>query len=92
MAAVSYVPALQSVFNTAPLKLSDWLVLVSWGVLLLVCEEGRKSWRRSRRRRQRPSPAGRPELAGSSAGWSRNTEVVGKAASRYRRADLGKET
>jgi Ca2+-transporting ATPase len=61
MAAVSYVPALQSVFNTAPLRLSDWLVLVAWGVLLLACEEARKAWRRSRRRRE-DGPVDSPEL------------------------------
>jgi hypothetical protein len=79
------------VFNTAPLKLSDWLVLVSWGVLLLVCEEARKSWRRSRRRREPPIPAVTPEPAGSSAAGSTSTDVAGKAASRAGRADTGKE-
>jgi magnesium-transporting ATPase (P-type) len=92
MAAVSYVPALQSVFNTAPLKLSDWLVLVSWGVLLLVCEEARKSWRRSRRRREPPSPVVTPDIARSSTGGFPSTEVAGKAASQARRSNTGKET
>ena len=38
-----YVPALQSVFNTAPLRLSDWLLLFAWGALLLAGEEARKA-------------------------------------------------
>jgi magnesium-transporting ATPase (P-type) len=62
VAAVSYVPALQSVFNTAALKWTDWLVLVAWGVLLLACEEARKAWKRSRRQNGPESlrPAGGP--------------------------------
>jgi len=68
IAAVSYVPALQSVFNTAPLRLSDWLLLFSWGALLLACEEARKAWRRSRRRHGQPqSPAIVAEPAGAKA-------------------------
>ena len=51
--AVSYVPALQSVFHTAPLRISDWLVLVGFGVLLLVADEARKAWHR-RMERTRP--------------------------------------
>jgi Ca2+-transporting ATPase len=48
VACVSYVPALQSVFNTAPLRLNDWVVLVVMGALLLIAEETRKAivrWR-----------------------------------------------
>jgi Ca2+-transporting ATPase len=59
---VSYVPALNAVFHTAPLKLSDWLVLVAFGGLLLAAEEARKAWRRWRRR-----PDGRHGAAGSGA-------------------------
>jgi Ca2+-transporting ATPase len=74
--AVSYVPALQTVFHTAPLRLSDWLVLVGFGALLLVADEARKAWhRRTERRRRvlrsagpnaRPNaamPSGRPDSA-----------------------------
>jgi P-type Ca2+ transporter type 2C len=50
VACVSYVPALQSVFNTAPLRLSDWVVLVVLGALLLIAEETRKAIVRSRHR------------------------------------------
>ncbi len=44
--AVSYVPALQAVFHTAPLRWSDWAVLVGFGALLLVADEVRKAWHR----------------------------------------------
>lgn len=44
--AVSYVPALQAVFHTAPLRWSDWVVLVGFGALLLVADEVRKAWHR----------------------------------------------
>ncbi|MET9903665.1 cation-transporting P-type ATPase [Streptomyces sp. NPDC006446] len=42
MAAISYAPPLQAVFNTAPLTLADWAVLAGFGVLLLAAEEARK--------------------------------------------------
>ncbi|MFI0821248.1 cation-translocating P-type ATPase [Streptomyces sp. NPDC021098] len=48
MAAISYLPALQAVFNTAPLDPSDWVVLAGFGVLLLGVEETRKGWVRRR--------------------------------------------
>jgi len=68
VAAVSYSPDLQSVFNTAPLRPGDWLLLFSWGALLLACEEARKAWRRSRRRHGQPqSPAIVAEPAGAKA-------------------------
>ena len=58
MAAISYLPALQAVFHTAPLRLSDWLLLVFFGALLLVADETRKAWRRyADRRRIRRQPA-----------------------------------
>ncbi|HET6964120.1 MAG TPA: cation-transporting P-type ATPase [Acidimicrobiales bacterium] len=47
-AAVSYVPALQGVFNTAPLTLADWLILIAFGVALLGADEIRKAWCRHR--------------------------------------------
>jgi P-type Ca2+ transporter type 2C len=57
MAAISYLPALQAVFHTAPLSAADWLLLVGFGVLLLLADETRKAWHRWRERR-RPDPAG----------------------------------
>ncbi|MFG3064642.1 cation-translocating P-type ATPase [Streptomyces sp. NPDC048231] len=42
MAAISYAPPLQAVFNTAPLGPADWAVLSGFGALLLAAEEGRK--------------------------------------------------
>jgi len=78
IAAVSYVPALQSVFNTAPLRPGDWLLLFAWGALLLACEEARKAWRRSRRRHGQPqSPMVMSEPAGAEAGAGR---ALGQAA------------
>jgi Ca2+-transporting ATPase len=53
MAAISYVPALNAVFNTAPLSAGDWAVLVLLGLLLLAADEARKWWLR---RRTRPTP------------------------------------
>ena len=44
--AVSYVPALQDVFHTAPLKPSDWIVLILFGAALLAADEARKAWHR----------------------------------------------
>jgi magnesium-transporting ATPase (P-type) len=43
VSCVSYVPFLQRIFNTAPLRVSDWLILITFGVLLLVADEIRKS-------------------------------------------------
>jgi Ca2+-transporting ATPase len=52
VSCISYVPVLQSVFNTAPLRISDWLILVALGALLLIAEEIRKAILRSRHRAQ----------------------------------------
>jgi magnesium-transporting ATPase (P-type) len=52
VSCISYVPVLQSVFNTAPLTASDWLILISLGALLLIAEETRKAIARSARRRR----------------------------------------
>jgi len=61
MAAISYLPALQAVFNTAPLSLPDWLLLTGFGVLLLAADETRKAWhRRADRRASRRGPGGAP--------------------------------
>ncbi|MFF7765074.1 cation-translocating P-type ATPase [Streptomyces massasporeus] len=49
MAAISYLPPLQALFNTAPLAATDWAVLAAFGALLLAAEEGRKAWLRRRR-------------------------------------------
>ncbi len=46
MAAISYAPALQAVFHTAPLSAADWALLVCLGLLLLAAEETRKWWLR----------------------------------------------
>lgn len=50
MAAISYVPTLQDVFNTAPLAVADWAVLAGFGAVLLGAEEARKWWLRRRSR------------------------------------------
>lgn len=60
MAAISYVPALQTVFNTAPLTLPDWVMLVAFGALLLAADEARKAWRRRSRERRPGRAAARP--------------------------------
>ena len=64
VSCVSYVPALQSVFHTAPLKVSDWLVLVGFGALLLVAEETRKALHRLSRRRRVAGEAALPGTTG----------------------------
>jgi magnesium-transporting ATPase (P-type) len=43
VSGVSYVPFLQRVFNTAALRVSDWLILISFGAMLLVADEIRKA-------------------------------------------------
>ena len=48
MAAISYAPPLQAVFNTAPLDAAEWAVLAGFGALLLAAEETRKWWLRRR--------------------------------------------
>ncbi len=53
MAAISYLPALQALFHTAPLSATDWAVLVAFGLLLLFADEGRKWWLRRRADRRR---------------------------------------
>jgi Ca2+-transporting ATPase len=54
-AAVSYWSPLQRLFHTAPLRLSDWLVLVGFGFLLLGADEARKAWHRHTGRLREPS-------------------------------------
>lgn len=61
MACESYLPPLQAVFHTAPLKVSDWLMLVGFGVLLLAADESRKAIHRRLDRRHavtKPAPVG----------------------------------
>ena len=49
VSAISYVPVLQGVFGTAGLTVWDWLMLVSFGLALLLADEGRKLIVRRRR-------------------------------------------
>lgn len=48
MAAISYLPPLQAIFNTAPLDAVDWAVLAGLGTLPLLADEARKAWLRRR--------------------------------------------
>ena len=66
VSCVSYVPVLQTVFHTAPLRVSDWLILVGFGVVLFVAEETRKALRRGTRRRR--ARLGALDTAGAPAG------------------------
>jgi Ca2+-transporting ATPase len=50
MAAIAYLPPLQAVFHTAALSVTDWAVLVFFGIVLLLAEETRKVWVRHRRK------------------------------------------
>jgi magnesium-transporting ATPase (P-type) len=53
MLSLSYVPFLQTIFNTAPLLGSDLLFLLIFPPFMLLAEEARKAWvRRGARRRQ----------------------------------------
>jgi P-type Ca2+ transporter type 2C len=52
MCAISYLPALQTVFNTAPLSVADWLLLVLFGAVLLAAEEARKALVRAKRKEE----------------------------------------
>ena len=58
--AISYVPALQHVFHTAGLTIYDWVMLASFGLVLLIADEIRKAFVRARRRR---TTAAAPVLA-----------------------------
>jgi magnesium-transporting ATPase (P-type) len=54
VAAISYLPALQAVFHTAPLNPTDWAMVFAFGGLLLLADEVRKLWvRRSTEPRTR---------------------------------------
>jgi magnesium-transporting ATPase (P-type) len=56
MAAISYLPPLQAVFNTAPLDPADWAVLAGLGTLPLLADEARKGWLRRRAARRKGGP------------------------------------
>ncbi|MFI5553521.1 cation-translocating P-type ATPase [Streptomyces sp. NPDC051738] len=56
MAAISYLPPLQAVFNTAPLDAADWAVLAGLGTLPLLADEARKAWLRRRADRRKGAP------------------------------------
>ena len=56
LCAISYVPFLEKVFNTAPLSGSDWAVLWGFAGLLFIAEEGRKAL--VRLRASRPARGG----------------------------------
>jgi Ca2+-transporting ATPase len=49
VSCISYVPVLQSVFGTAALTATDWLMLVGFGFVLLLADECRKAIVRHRR-------------------------------------------
>ncbi|GAB3430735.1 cation-translocating P-type ATPase [Flindersiella endophytica] len=50
LAAVSYLPILQSVFNTVPLTAADWLTATVLGSLVLIADEVRKLYLRGKER------------------------------------------
>ncbi len=56
MVAISYLPPLQAVFNTAPLDAADWAVLAGLGTLPLLADEARKGWLRRRAARRKGGP------------------------------------
>ncbi|MFF7795691.1 HAD-IC family P-type ATPase [Streptomyces sp. NPDC007991] len=56
MVAISYLPPLQAVFNTAPLDAADWAVLAGLGTLPLLADEARKGWLRRRAVRRKGGP------------------------------------
>lgn len=56
MAAISYLPSLQAVFNTAPLNAADWAILAGLGTLPLIADEARKGWLRRRADREKGAP------------------------------------
>jgi magnesium-transporting ATPase (P-type) len=52
LALLVYTPFLQEVFNTAPLKLSDWAFVFAWTPVIFLLDEGRKAIIRWRMQRQ----------------------------------------
>jgi P-type Ca2+ transporter type 2C len=59
ISAISYLPVLQGVFHTAPLTVYDWLMLAGFGLALLVADELRKAYVRSRRDPRAAAPGTR---------------------------------
>jgi magnesium-transporting ATPase (P-type) len=57
VSCISYIPVLQSVFGTAGLTATDWLMLVGFGLALLLADECRKAIVRHRRPRSSVSVA-----------------------------------
>jgi magnesium-transporting ATPase (P-type) len=51
--ALSYVPFLQVIFGTAPLRATDWLFLLIFPPVQLLADEARKAWGRWRARGMR---------------------------------------
>ena len=60
VSCISYIPVLQNVFGTAGLTVWDWLMLVSFGVVLLLADECRKAVVRHRRSRRAVTANARP--------------------------------
>ena len=48
MAAISYVPFMQDIFKTGPLRAVDWAILIVAAVSLFFAEEARKWFLRRR--------------------------------------------
>jgi len=60
VSCISYLHPLQSVFHTTGLTIYDWLMLASFGALLLVADEIRKAVVRAKRRRRTLTGVGPP--------------------------------
>ena len=60
VSCIAYLHPLQTVFHTAGLTLYDWLMLTSFGVVLLVADELRKAWVRARKRSRLHTPIDAP--------------------------------
>jgi potassium/sodium efflux P-type ATPase len=50
LALIVYVPALQSIFGTAPIGLQEWLFVFAWTPVIFLADEARKAWLRARSR------------------------------------------
>lgn len=48
IAALVYFPPFQTIFHTAPLNITDWLLLCVWPPLILFIEEARKAMLRKK--------------------------------------------
>jgi magnesium-transporting ATPase (P-type) len=55
--ALSQVPVLQRSFGTAPLRGTDWLILLIFPVVQVLADEARKAWMRRRERGERKDEA-----------------------------------